>query len=204
MACLLLFGWIVFNRIHTPSSALFETHDRSIDGQWAQSNSGSAELLFVDYYDEDFGFSMVVPQGWTKVITDEPSGGDSALEPGYSVVFESGRENEHDHYADYVMVEVLPGIETGAFETSGEHRELIIIDGREAVQDKLILRNIAFEDTISDLTVWQAEIAQLGYTVGLYAVGTSNNARMLEDAFRAMVFSFQLPNQPFNVTELGW
>jgi len=150
--------------------------------------------------DDDFGFSLVVPQGWTKVVADEPASDAYLSEPGYSVVFESSRENDADVYADYIMVEVLPGIDTGGFESSGKHREVVIIDGQQAVQDKITLSNIPFENTVVDLTVWQAEIAQLGYTVSLYAVGTSNNARMLEDAFRAMVFSLQLPKHLYRVT----
>ena len=161
------------------------------------------ELLFVDYLDPSYGFSMVVPQHWTEIVTDEPLDSSDIREPGYSVVFESPSQGESDAYADYIMVEVLPGIDTGAFDTDGRHRDLIIVDGQTAVRDELTLVNFPFGEKSIDLTVRQAEIAQLGYTVGLYAIGTNENARMLENAFRALLYSFQLPDQPYQVAELS-
>jgi len=159
------------------------------------------ELLFVDYDDADFGFSMVVPKDWLMLISDEQQDELDQGEPGYSVVFESPREDESDLYSDYVMVEVLPGIETGAFDSDGDQREVVIIDGQRAVKDELVLVDFPFGDKSVDLSIRQAEIAQLGYTVGLYAIGTKDNARMLDEAFRALLYSFQLPKQPYLVTE---
>jgi len=161
------------------------------------------ELRFVDYVDDSYGFSMVVPQHWTKIITDEPLDESDFREPGYSVIFESPQQSDADSYADYIMVEVLPGIDTGAFDSNGLHRDLIIVDGQKAVRDELTLVNFPFGELSIDLTVRQAEIAQLGYTVGLYAIGTNDNAQMLQSAFRALLYSFQLPDEPYQVAELS-
>lgn len=180
--------------------------------RWQKRDAGSSvtvnveaadELLFVDYFDDSYGFSMVVPQHWKKLISDELLPESDVREPGYSVIFESPQQGDVDTYADYIMVEVLPGIETGAFDSDGQHRDLVIVDGQKAVRDKLMLVNFPFGGSSIDLTVRQAEIAQLGYTVGLYAIGTNDNARMLEKAFRALLYSFQLPDEPYLVAELS-
>ena len=101
------------------------------------------------------------------------------------------------------MVEVLPGNETGAFISDGEHRSLVTVDGQTAVEDKILLTNFPVGDMELDLSIRQAEIAQLGYTVGLYAVGTKDNARMLEEAFQALLYSFKLPKQPYLMAEIS-
>jgi len=187
--------WVVVDRFW--ASTIFPNSDVT-----PHSAPTDVNLSFIEYTDADFGFSMLVPQHWTVIHTDSATEEWLDTEPGYSVVFESPSQGEGDIYADYIMVEVLPGIETGAFESSGERRQVVIIDGQKAVQDQITLMGFPFENTELDLSVWQAEIAQLGYTVGLYAIGTHNNARMLEDAFQALVHSFQLPKQPYLVTEL--
>jgi len=126
-------------------------------------------LNFVDYDDEDFGFSMVVPQHWEQLPPLEIPEYELLDERGYSVLFESPLQNSTDVYSDYIMVEVLPGNETGAFISDGEHRSLVTVDGQTAVEDKILLTNFPVGDMELDLSIRQAEIAQLGYTVGLYA-----------------------------------
>lgn len=154
-------------------------------------------LTFVDYEDEDFGFSMVVPKHWEKLPPLDIPEYELLDERGYSVLFESPLQNSTDNYSDYIMVEVLPGNETGAFDSDGAHRALVTVDGQTAVEDKIFLSDFPVGDMELDLSIRQAEIAQLGYTVGLYTVGTKDNARMLEEAFRALLYSFKLPKQPY-------
>ena len=156
-------------------------------------------LLFVDYIDEDYGFSMVVPQGWKRTVVDGMNGDSNGNKLGYSVTFESAIQGDADPYVDYLMVEVLPGAETGAFESDGAHRDVVIIDGKKAVRDEINLENYPFGDATIDLTIRQAEIAQLGFTIGLYAIGTKDNAEMLDEAFGALVYSFEVPDEPFLV-----
>jgi hypothetical protein len=162
------------------------------------------ELLFVDYEDSTLGFSMVVPKQWSRLIPDHSYEVSDDMDAGYSVIFESPLEGEQDSYADYIMIEVLPGIDTGAFESTGEHRGVVIVDGQQAVRDELTLLDFPVGGHRIDLLVKQAEIAQLGYTVGLYVIGTNNNAQMLDEAFRALLYSFQLPKQPYLVSQAGY
>jgi len=154
-------------------------------------------LIFVDYDDEDFGFSMVVPKHWEQLPPLDIPEYEQLNERGYSVMFESPLQSATDVYSDYIMVEVLPGNDTGAFVSDGEHRALVTVDGQTAVEDKIYLTDFPIGENELDLAIRQAEIAQLGYTVGLYAVGTKDNARMLEEAFRALLYSFKLPKQPY-------
>lgn len=156
-------------------------------------------LLFVDYVDADYGFSMVVPQGWRRSVADGRGPDNNLTDLGYSVTFESAVQNDADPYVDYIMVEVLLGTETGAFDSDGSHREVVTIDGQTAVRDTINLPGYPFDDAILDLTIRQVEIAQLGFTVGLYAIGTKDNAEMLDEAFGALVYSFVLPDEPFLV-----
>ncbi len=160
------------------------------------------ELLFVDYHDNTLGFSMVVPKEWSQLIPEHSYELSDDIDAGYSVIFESPLEDDKDRYADYLMIEVLPGIDTGAFESTGEHRGVVIVDGQQAVRDELTLLDFPVGGHRIDLLVKQAEIAQLGYTVGLYVIGTNNNAQMLDEAFRALLYSFQLPKQPYQVSQL--
>lgn len=171
-----------------PSSAVEPEHDNS--------------LLFVDYIDEDYGFSMVVPQGWKRTIVDGMDSDSNGSKLGYSVTFESAIQGDADPYVDYLMVEVLPGTETGAFESDGVHRDVVIIDGIKAVRDEINLADYPFGDATIDLTIRQAEIAQLGFTIGLYAIGTKDNAGMLDEAFGALVYSFEVPDEPFLVATI--
>lgn len=158
-------------------------------------------LLFVDYVDADYGFSMVVPQHWRKTIVDGLGVDNNLSALGYSVTFESSVQGDDDLYVDYIMVEVLPGTETGAFESDGAHREVVIIDGQKAVRDRIELVDYPYKGDTLDLTIRQAEIAQLGYTVGLYAIGTEDNAVILDEAFAALVYSFVLPDELFLVAK---
>lgn len=188
-----LLGWMGYDQIQrwqgndtTVTSAPIDTY---------------ISLTFVDYNDVEFGFSMAVPKHWNQLPPLEIPEYELLNERGYSVMFESPMENPSDVYSDYIMVEVLPGIETGAFISDGEHRALVTVDGQTAVEDKILLTEFPVGDMELDLTIRQAEIAQLGYTVGLYAVGTKDNARMLEEAFQALLHSFKLPKQPYLMAE---
>ena len=202
MKVLLIFLWVtLFSLVGIDQFQRWQK--RGGESSVSASKVAIDEMLFVDYVDESFGFSMVVPQHWKEIITDVGIEDSGVSEPGYSVIFESPKQSEVDTYADYIMVEVLPGNETGAFDSDGKHRDLVIVDGQKAVRDELTLVNFPFGETSIDLTIRQAEIAQLGYTVGLYVIGTRDNAQMLDSAFRALLYSFQLPEAPYQVSELS-
>jgi len=158
--------------------------------RWQKDGSDLAEtpqlidtyrsLTFVDYDDKDFGFSMVVPKNWEQLPPLDIPEYELLDERGYSVMFESPLQNLSDVYSDYIMVEVLPGNETGAFISDGKHRALVSVDGQTAVEDKIFLPDFPVGEIELDLSIRQAD-----------------NARMLEEAFQALLYSFKLPKQPY-------
>jgi len=154
------------------------------------------------YTDHDFAFSMAVPLDWAKIIADEPLSEIDELETAYAVGFESPRTYEGDRFADYIMVEILPGAESGAFETDGSLAKTILIDGFPAEEDELLLRDYVVGGEALDLQVYQAELYRLGYTVGFYAIGELREADALREAFRLMIETFRLPPQLFDISSL--
>jgi len=159
------------------------------------------ELHALDtYVDPDFGFSLAVPAGWTAVIAVPVEAGPALLEPGYAIGFESPREGDGDIFSDYLMVEILPGDESGLFRTDGSLVRETRVDGRIAWRDALTLAADPGIGSAVDLIVRQAAMAGLGYTVGLYAIGEPARLELLEDAFEVMLRTFRLPTPPFTVS----
>ncbi len=152
------------------------------------------------YIDSDFNFEMAVPNGWTLIIADEPLSEIDELETSYAVGFESPRSDENDHFSDYIMVEIIPGSISGAFETDGSLERTILIDGRPAKEDELLLRDYEVAGDKLDLQVFQAELYGLGYSVGFYAIGEHREAAVLRDAFRLMIQTFKLPPHLFDLS----
>jgi hypothetical protein len=152
------------------------------------------------YQDADFSFTLAVPANWTRIVANEPESELDKLETVYAVGFESPKTSDNDQFADYIMIEIIPGSESGAFETGGEHTKTIVIDGHPAQQDKLSLTDFQIADHKLDLQVYQAELVGLGYTVGFYAIGEHREASVLRDAFRLMIETFKLPPQPFDLS----
>lgn len=155
----------------------------------------------VPYVDEDYGFTLAIPQHWSRVYAAEDEADADALEPGYAVGFESPRSSESDHFADYLMVEVLPGTQTGAFESDGNEQTVHIVDGRVAVTDTIYLDDFPVGGGTSlDLVVYQAEIIELGFTVTLFAIGEAHEAEVLGDAFELALKTLTVPDDPFSVS----
>jgi len=153
------------------------------------------------YTDADFNFEMAVPNDWTLIIADEPLSEIDELETSYAVGFESPRSNLNDYFADYIMVEITPGRQSGAFETDGSLEKAILIDGHPAKEDALRLPDYLLEEGVRlDLQVFQAELYGLGYSVGFYAIGEHHEAKVLRDAFRLMIETFKLPPQLFDLS----
>jgi len=152
------------------------------------------------YTDSDFSFSMAVPLDWTQIIADEPLSEIDELETAYAVGFESPRTYKGDRFADYIMVEIIPGTESGAFETDGSLAKTILIDGYPAQEDELLIRNYSVAGDKLDLQIYQAQLNGLGYTVGFYAIGEHREAEALREAFRLMIETFRLPPQLFDIS----
>ena len=152
------------------------------------------------YEDLDFAFRMAVPIGWRTIVTDESVTDRDILEPGYAVAFESPRSGTTDRFADYIMVEITPGSDAGAFETDGARSKITTIDGKFAMQDQLALGAFAVQDTQMDLLVHQAVVFELGYTIGFYAIGEPSEEQLLTQAFEVMLQTFRLPLNPYSVS----
>jgi len=165
------------------------------------SRAGAESLLDLDaYVDPDFGFMLGVPAGWTAVPVPESDAELAMFEPGYAVGFQSPREHATDIFTDYLMIEILPGDESGLFETDGSRRVETRVAGRRAWRDALTLPADTNDAANVDLVVRQAVMSGLGYTIGFYAVGEPERLGILEDAFEAMLRTFRLPRRPFDVS----
>lgn len=152
------------------------------------------------YFDDDYGFEVAVPEHWLHnyaATSDEPT---QALEPGYAVGFESPRSGANDLFADYLMIEILPGAHSGAFETDGSHTRVMVVDGRVAVVDRVNLDRFEIDNDRIDLVVFQAEIVELGFTVGIFVIGEQHEEAVLADAFELALKTFKVPDDPFSVS----
>lgn len=183
----LLISTLLITRLATASEPVSEGSLPAID-------------RLVPYLDADYGFRMAVPEGWSRIIAAEAESDQDALEPGYAVGFESPRSNVDDHFADYVMVEILPGAESGAFETDGNSSRVVMVDDRVAVVDELLLQDVQFGEDVLDLVVYQAEIVELGFTVGIFVIGEQHESAVLSDAFELTLKTFSVPDNPFDVS----
>lgn len=152
------------------------------------------------YEDPDYGFSMAIPSGWRKIVAAESEENFDELEPGYAVGFESPYQGENDQFADYVLIEVLPGKDSGLFKTDGENRRRISIDGRNAWMDRLEVTGESGGLTEVDLTIFQAQMSGLGYTIGLYAIGEPSREKLMLEAFEIIVRTFKQATLPFPVS----
>lgn len=178
-----------------------------LQSQWVSAqadNTRQASLQPIErilpYFDDDYGFEVAVPEHWSRnfaATSDEQS---EALEPGYAVGFESPRSGTNDVFADYLMVEILPGAHSGAFETDGSHTRVEMVDGRVAVVDQVNLDGFEIDDNRIDLVVFQAEIVELGFTVGIFVIGEQHEVAVLADAFELALKTFRVPDDPFSVS----
>lgn len=149
------------------------------------------------YEDADYGFSVAIPSGWQKIVAAESEESFAELEPGYAVGFESPYQGEHDKFADYILIEVLPGKDSGLFETDGKNRRKISIDGQVTWMDKLDVEGESGGLTEVDLTIYQAQTSGLGYTIGFYSIGEPSRQKLMSDAFELIVRTFKQTTSPF-------
>lgn len=187
----------------------------------ATDHSSLERLLAIEAYEDlDYGFKVAIPVGWRKIVTAESSNdpGSSAnstpgsgqesvstamplsLEPGYAVGFESVQQNADDRFADYILIEVLPGGESGLFDANHSLRQPVTIDGRKTWFDRLEIDRMSSGLTDVDLVVYQAELSGVGYTVGLYAIGEPIREQLLAMAFEVMLQTFEVIRDPFTVS----
>lgn len=145
------------------------------------------------------GVSLAYPAGWTPMLLPDIDSRSELLEPGFSFGFESQRSSDQDVFADYLLVEILPGNQSGQFVTDGSQRFSASIDGRIAWRDRLLLEEHPIGADSVDLSIHQAGFAGLGYTVGLYVIGEQAESVLLGDVFEVLLQTFSLDGEPFQV-----
>ena len=156
------------------------------------------------YEDQDYGFSVAVPAGWTRVYAAQPDGTEvgnwpDELEPGYAVGFESPRSGSRDRFADYILIELLPGDEFGLFDATGAQQNYFQSEQTKFVYDRLSI-NSALDDSIDvDLVIFQRGVQAFGYTLAFYAIGEPANEKILFEAFQIMLRTFEQIKDPFVV-----
>lgn len=199
-------GSDVYSQLYSRSDSDRWNNNGSLQTQTPLGEIGAEQratevLLDIESYeDTDYGFTVAIPTGWQKIVTAETDESFSQLEPGYAVGFESPHQGEEDQFADYLLIEVLPGRDSGLFESDGTNRRQISINGQTAWMDRLEVKGERGGLTEVDLTIFQAEISGLGYTVGLYAIGEPSRARLMSDAFEVIVRTFRLTASPFPIS----
>jgi len=182
------------------ASAGLQSQRVSADADSLHHSSLKPIERILPFLDEDYGFELAVPENWLTTFAATHDEQTEALEPGYAVGFESPRSGVDDVFADYLMVEILPGAQTGAFVTDGSQTEVMMVDGRMAVIDQVNLDGYQIEGDQIDLVVFQAEIVELGFTIGIFAIGEQREAAVLADAFELALKTFKVPDDPFSVS----
>ena len=153
------------------------------------------------YTDPELVFDVAIPAGWTPIpLVDDPVGVEGGEWGGGRVVgFEAPREGPGDPFADYVMIEILPGRDSGLFVTDGSRTSAVEIDGVAGVRDRLAIDGHEVGGTRLDLVVHQAEIRGLGWTIGFYSIGEVHREALVADAFELLIRTFRLSGPPFRI-----
>lgn len=155
----------------------------------------------VSYTDQGYGFQLAVPEHWSHLYAAVDDAKTDAIQPGYAIGFESPKSHAQDVFADYLMVEVLPGAASGAFAGDGAHTQVVMVDGKVAVTDKIEMDGFDINGNKIDLVVFQAEIVEFGFTIGIYAIGEKREAAVLADAFELALQTFIVPEDPYSVIQ---
>lgn len=149
------------------------------------------------YVDLDYGFSMAVPKGWRKIVLAEQETPNQVPELGYAVGFEALPRSTDDTFADYILLEILPGRESGLFAAGDADSQSTQIDGRTVTFDRLFIDGKHNPDAGIDLVIFQREFSALGYTIDFYAIGEPGNEKVLFEAFQIMLVTFEQFHPPF-------
>ncbi|MFK7995298.1 MAG: hypothetical protein AB8B87_14250 [Granulosicoccus sp.] len=152
------------------------------------------------YEDLDYGFSVAVPVGWTKIVAADTDTADSelaSLEPGYAVGFGSPRSNVDDRFEDYILIEVLPGDDSGLFEASDAEQRFIQAGSEKIAYDRLEVDGATDDASDIDLVIFQRGVKAFGYTLGFYAIGEPSNEQAMFDAFQIMLRTYKQKADPF-------
>lgn len=164
------------------------------------AHAESTALEIARYVDSDYGFEMAVPAGWRMVVLDDVETQTQIPELGYAVGFEAARDSEGDQFTDYILLEILPGVDSGLFEATANDQQSLILNGELIHFDKLYIDGDRDHLSAVDLVIFQRELTALGYTVDFYAVGEPDNEDTLFEAFQIMLRTFKLNTAPFSLS----
>lgn len=175
------------------------------DANSVASDTFADEVLIADldlYDDPDYGFSVAIPAGWRRIVSSneadiDPHDLQAWLEPGYAVGFESPRSGATDRFADYILIEVLPGDDTGLFMSTDEQRRYLSTSDGQIAYDMLSIDGKTDTASDVDLVIFQRGVQAMGYTLGFYAIGEPANERALFNAFQIMLRTFNQTAEPF-------
>lgn len=170
--------------------------------QPTESGSVTSKLIsdIEIYEDADYGFSVAVPTGWTRIVAAQPPSSQIMnLEQGHAVGFETGRQGSADRFADYILIEVLPGDDSGAFAANEDAQRWMSFDDQLIAYQEVYINSDEDPNVDVDLIIYQREVRALGYTVGFYAIGEPVNQKTLFDAFQIMLRTYYQQHDPFSV-----
>ena len=161
-------------------------------------------LALERYEDQDYGFTLAVPAGWTRVFAALPDGTEvgnwpDELEPGYAVGFESPRSGSRDRFADYILIELLPGDEFGLFDATEAQQHYFQSEQTQIAYDQLSIDSSVDDAIDVDLVIFQRGVQAFGYTLAFYAIGEPANEKILFEAFQIMLRTFEQIEDPFVV-----
>jgi len=116
------------------------------------------------------------------------------------VTFESPPSNATDTFADYLMIEILPGRAEPGFSQVPDERVPMQFNGSEVFRERFILDDFPIEDTQIDLVAWQINLVSDEYTIALYAVGERREDPRLERFLIELAHAFAIRRAPFQIS----
>jgi len=205
---LILFSWQLYQLEPSQLNQFLKTISGKPAAQalWKNGRTDTIEPItdLERYEDADYGFTMAIPAGWRRIVAANVDSEDSddvtALpEPGFAVGFESPRSSGTDRFADYILLEILPGNDTGLFESTPEDLRYLAIGEFDLAYERLTIDPATDDNSEVELVIFQRGVQAFGYTLGFYAIGEPANEQTLFDAFRIMLISFEQLSDPFMV-----
>jgi len=145
---------------------------------------------WIKHADPIVGFEIAVPLNWQRqLVVDDVN---AEVYDGYAVTYQSPQTSDSDVFSDYIMVEMLAD-ENAGFVTDGSWRVPILIDGRSATWERVVLDDHAFGGDSLDLVAYQLLREEPGFSMGIYVVGEAKEEERLREIFTIVIDSFAFP-----------